>query len=72
LTAHKHHPKYAAMMRKVNLFFVIFWLVMIAPTVLVWSTSVLWVGFLSIWALIVSHMDGYLVGGVEQENTTDG
>lgn len=33
---------------------------MIVPTVLVWKSSILWVAFVSIWALIISHATAWI------------
>lgn len=49
-----------------NLFFTIFWLIMIFPTVMWWKSSILWVAMMSIWANIASHFAGYIAARFEK------
>lgn len=62
LLASLNHPK---VIRTVNLWMTIFWCVLIAPTLLWWRESILWVALLSIWANVVSHYTAYLSARVE-------
>ncbi len=51
--------------RTVNFWATIFWLVLVLPTILIWSQSILWVALLSIWANVISHYTAYLAARVE-------
>lgn len=51
--------------RTINLWATIFWVALIAPTLLYWRESILWVALLSIWANVVSHYTAYLAARVE-------
>jgi hypothetical protein len=37
----------------------IFWALMTVPTILWWKDSILWVGLISVYALVVSHLAAY-------------
>lgn len=41
------------------------WLLLILPTITTWNKSILWVGFLSIWANFVSHYTAWITARVE-------
>jgi hypothetical protein len=43
-----------------------FWIVMIIPTALWWRSSIPWVGFMSVWALVATHWSGYQGGRSER------
>lgn len=51
--------------RTINFWFTVFWLGLIAPTLIWWRDSVLWVAILSIWANVISHYTAYLSARVE-------
>ena len=51
--------------RTINLWLTVFWLILIAPTLIWWRNSILWVAVLSIWANVVSHYTAYLSARVE-------
>jgi len=51
--------------RNINGAFSLVWLALVIPTVTVWNKSILWVGFLSVWANFISHYTAYLAGRVE-------
>lgn len=42
--------------KRPHLVLAIVWAVLAIPTVLVWHDSILWVAFMSIYAIIVSHL----------------
>lgn len=44
---------------KLHLLLVILWVILIIPTVLLWSESILWVAFMSVYAIIATHWDAY-------------
>ncbi len=49
-----------------HLYLTFFWAVMIIPTVLWWRSSVPWIGFMSVWALLATHWSGYQGGRSER------
>jgi multisubunit Na+/H+ antiporter MnhG subunit len=56
----------------------VIWTLLIIPTVLWWTDSIVWVVFMSLWANIASHLAGYVAGRTEvkedkrEENGDDG
>lgn len=38
-----------------HLIMTLIWVVLAVPTVLVWNQSILWIGFMSVYAIIISH-----------------
>lgn len=42
------------------------WCVLIIPTLTIWRDSIVWIGFMSIYAIIVSHRAGYSAARAEQ------
>lgn len=42
------------------------WALTLVPTVLYWSTSILWVAFMSVYAIIVSHWSAAQAAGAQQ------
>lgn len=47
--------------------FIALWCLLIVPTVFVWSDSILWVAFMSIYACIGYHVQGYQAARVEKK-----
>lgn len=43
------------------------WVLLIIPTVVWWSESILWVAFMSIWAAIMTHATAYHAARAEKE-----
>lgn len=60
--------------KRIHLTFVGVWLLAIVPTLTIWGASVKWVGFISVWALVMAHFCAYLTASVEerQERESDG
>jgi hypothetical protein len=44
---------------KIHIAFSVFWTLMLIPTIIVFKESVLWVAFISIYALIIGHISSY-------------
>lgn len=46
------------------------WIGLVVPTVLVWSKSILWIGFMSVYAIVVAHYTAWraLRGEVRTEH----
>lgn len=59
------HINEPAIVRRINGWFTMLWLVLVYPTVAYWHSSVLWVAILSIWANVVSHYTAWLEARVE-------
>lgn len=49
----------AAQLRRLHLALAVFWTAMLVPTVAWWKNSILFVGLISVYALIVSHLAAY-------------
>ena len=45
--------------RKVHLALVFVWLGLVVPTILWWRTSILWIAFMSLYAIIGTHWAAY-------------
>jgi hypothetical protein len=45
--------------RQVHLFAAIVWVLLIIPTLIWWRDSILWVAFMSLYAIVVSHWSAY-------------
>lgn len=43
----------------IHLVLLIVWILLLIPTVTVWRDSVLWVGYMSIYAIWFIHIDGF-------------
>lgn len=44
---------------KIQLALTIIWSLLIIPTIIWWRNSIAWVGFMSIYAIVVSHYAAY-------------
>jgi hypothetical protein len=44
----------------------IVWVLLVIPTGLIWRDSILWIGFMSIYAIIVSHFTGWDAARAEE------
>jgi hypothetical protein len=51
--------------RQVHLILLAFWVVLVIPTIIWWSDSILWVAFMSLYAIITSHWGAYQAAKVE-------
>lgn len=51
--------------QKFHLTMAVVWALLLIPTIMYWRNSVLWVGFMSIYACIFIHIDGYHSSGKE-------
>jgi hypothetical protein len=45
--------------RQVHLILVVVWVLLIPPTIIWWRDSILWVAFMSLYAIITSHWGAY-------------
>lgn len=52
---------------KLHLVLTIVWVLLIVPTILLWSQSILWIGFMSVYAIIATHWDAYQSARAEQQ-----
>lgn len=52
---------------KFNLIATGIWVLLIAPTLLFWKDSILWVAVMSVWANIAAHFSAYIAARSEQE-----
>lgn len=43
-------------LRKVHLALAVLWALMVVPTILFWKNSVLFVGLVSVYALVITHL----------------
>lgn len=50
---------------RVQAAFTVLWIALVLPTITVWHNSILWVGFISIWANVISHWTAYEAAEVE-------
>lgn len=50
---------------------VIVWILLLAPTLLWWKESVLWVALMSIWANVASHWSAWQASRAEQAEHDD-
>ena len=46
------------------------WVTLAIPTVMWWSTSILWVGLMSIWANVAGHWSAWQASRAEVEQTS--
>lgn len=37
----------------------VIWLLLIIPTIIFWNSSILWVAFMSVYAILAQHATGY-------------
>lgn len=49
----------ASQLRRLHLTLAAFWAAMAIPTILWWKNSILFVGLISVYALVVSHLAAY-------------
>lgn len=45
--------------RRLHAFLMVFWAVMLVPTLFWWKESILWIAIVSIYANFVGHWDGF-------------
>jgi hypothetical protein len=51
---------------KVHLVCLVFWLVVIPPSLIWWRDSVPWLIFMSLWANVAAHGGGYVAAKAEE------
>jgi hypothetical protein len=51
---------------KFHLTFTFFWITLIAPTMIWWKESILWVALMSLYANIVGHFSAYQAARAEE------
>lgn len=49
----------ATWLRRIHLSFAILWALMAVPTVLLWADSVLYIGLISVYAIVIAHLAAY-------------
>lgn len=54
--------------RNIHLTLMYVWVALIIPTVIFWSESILWIGFMSIYAIITAHWAAYESSKLKKEN----
>jgi hypothetical protein len=54
-------------LRHAHATFTIIWFLLVIPTVLLWSESVLWVGLMSCWANAAAHFSAWQGSRAEEE-----
>lgn len=47
------------------------WILLTVPSVLWWKESLLWIVFMSLYAIVVTHMGGYIAARAEVAAATD-
>jgi len=60
-----HNPK---ILRKVHGILTIIWILLIIPSLLWWSDSILWIILMSTWANIAGHWSAYQAASSEVDN----
>lgn len=48
------------------------WLLLIAPTLIWWKESILWIALMSIWANVASHFGAFQATRAEEESSEQG
>jgi hypothetical protein len=56
----------ARQLRRLHLALAVFWTAMVVPTILWWKDSILWVGLISVYALVVAHLAAYAGARAEE------
>jgi Trk-type K+ transport system membrane component len=56
----------ATLLRWFHLAAIFIWLALIPPTVLWWKNSIRWIGFMSIYALVMAHFTAYMASRTEK------
>lgn len=49
----------AQILKRIHLTFAIVWALMAVPTVLLWADSVLYIGLISVYAIVIAHLAAY-------------
>jgi hypothetical protein len=65
LLAWLHDPQ---KLRRFHATATVIWLLLIVPTLIFWSQSVLWVALMSIWANVAGHWSAWQATRAEEEN----
>lgn len=59
---------------KIHLGMAVLWLGLLVPTIVWWKDSILYVGLISVYAIILEHLTAYLAGksdkGAEDDQTS--
>lgn len=50
------HPKIA---EYGHLILFVVWVILLIPTIWIWNSSILWVAFMSVYAILAQHATGY-------------
>jgi hypothetical protein len=53
-------------LRWFHLISIFVWLALVPPTVIWWKNSIRWIGFMSVYAIVLSHFTAYMAGRTEQ------
>lgn len=53
---------------KFHFFMMIFWALLVIPTLIWWRESILWVAFMSLYANFVGHFSGWDAARAEEKN----
>lgn len=61
----------AKILRKLHLTLTIVWGLLIIPTVVWWSESILWIGLISVYANFASHWSAYQGTRAEEEGNKE-
>jgi hypothetical protein len=48
------------------------WLLLSIPTVLIWKNSILWIAFMSIYAIVIAHLSAAQASRAEQSSEENG
>lgn len=57
----------AKTLKRLHIAALIVWLILVIPTVTIWSDSVKWVNIMSIYAIIVGHVAGLGAARIERK-----
>lgn len=60
-----HNPEFLV---KFNGWATLIWLVLLIPSILLWSQSILWIVAMSVWANVAGHWSSYVAARAAQEN----
>lgn len=46
---------------------IVVWILLIIPTIVIWAQSILWVAFMSVYAIIMAHWSAYQAARAEKK-----
>lgn len=65
----KHRDKRKkSKLRTIHLALALFWVCLIVPTILWWKESILWIAFMSLYAIVGTHVSAYQGARAEDSN----